>query len=656
MKLLEHWILGSRASSPILRQTIPGLCSVLLLGAATNISAPRSAAQAGADHSQLWTSGDIIFVQPGGTTGISRATDPRQGTAGQPYADLTAAVNDVLWNTAYVPTFPVVFNVQDGGTGGVSYPVSRLHIPAHGVKLQTLSNQVIELNGGMTSATVLQVDTEGPRAFSSGLPMPASIIQGFKITAGGTGIELNVLTVTSAKPIRTEIRDCVITENKYLQIFPNPVPPGGNAGGGTGIFIRTHVGAPTQYVIENNEISHQGDFFFGDNGPSSRGIHIQVPGNCVDSTLIRSNRLFDQETGIQIQGVQAAWARPRILSNFLWDQEQHVFCQQGGPALFNNTIFRARDFCMGPDRHVIHHQATPVAPGANPLKERSAMIVRNCIIEHSVAPITPGGPPAFPPTWPVDTFCGGGSVFLSHSDIEPIIGVFPQNFPTTPGAVPCALSTPVLVKGNAFGRSTAFVNSVTPDLHLLSTAVQAESGEAKDIVIDNAMILVDQEFLPCDVRTDVDGDVRLVDLNRDGVLVPDRGGDEVTQPPLFGMTLTSNADRTGNLTAGATATFVIKGMPNDLAVLQGWLDCSTTANDEVVYNNAVFSPVGNALLPLCGVINSPVLNLGPNGSATFSVPLSGLPESQLYFQAFGLTPTGTPALGTASNRVRIELN
>jgi uncharacterized protein YfaS (alpha-2-macroglobulin family) len=60
-------------------------------------------------------------------------------------------------------------------------------------------------------------------------------------------------------------------------------------------------------------------------------------------------------------------------------------------------------------------------------------------------------------------------------------------------------------------------------------------------------------------------------------------------------------------------------------------------------------------LPQCGAVNSPVILLDASGTGTFSLPLPGLPETQVYFQAVGLT-FGNPALGTASSRVRIELN
>jgi len=74
------------------------------------------------------------------------------------------------------------------------------------------------------------------------------------------------------------------------------------------------------------------------------------------------------------------------------------------------------------------------------------------------------------------------------------------------------------------------------------------------------------------------------------------------------------------------------------------------------YNNVNVSPVGNVLLPQCGAVNGPVITLDGAGLGIMSVPLSASPETQVYFQAFAVTGGSNPALGTASNRVRIELN
>src|SRR5688572_27788733 len=133
--------IGSKSHSPraTLRRAAHGLGCALLVATATLLGAPNAAAQSGADHSLVWTSGDIIYIHPAGLSGTRWGPfgNPLLGTIGQPYNDVSLAVNDMLWASGAAPTFPVVFNVQDGGTALTTYPASSLRIPAHGVKLQT---------------------------------------------------------------------------------------------------------------------------------------------------------------------------------------------------------------------------------------------------------------------------------------------------------------------------------------------------------------------------------------------------------------------------------------------------------------------------------------------------------------------------------------
>ena len=628
----------------LVHTAISRIARVLVVTLLAFFSARHATAQMGANHSTIWTSGDIVYIDAVIGSDLPRASTPGQGTFGQPYASVSFAVADVFLN----PRFPVVFNVMDLVGLGATHFVSNLNLPAYGVKLQTLTNSTIVLDGGGASSPVLYVNSEGQRFFSDGSLMPATIIQGFTITHGGYGVRLDVATAGSAKPLRTEIRDCFITQNKFLNVAYVGSTP---YWGGVGIRIDSYGGVPTQYVIEQNEIYDQADFFPGHIGPASYGIWIVGRPNARESTLIRGNRLHQQETGIGIYGhpPSNAWVRPRILSNFLWDHEQHVWSVGDcGPILYNDTVFRARDYCLGPDRHVIHHAATPTPVGSNPEKERTAMIVRNCIFDYTpVPPITPGGPPVFPPVWPVDTFCGGGTVEVSWTDFETITGIVPTN-----DVVANLRQGP----GNFFSRTIPFVSiGAVADLHLITPALMVESGDLVSIQPGQTIVL-DQDQLPSDVRTDVDGDVRVSDFDRNGVLVPDRGGDEVFSAGQFGMRLSSTADRTGNVPAGATVTFTIQGVPNDLALLMGWLDCSTDTADDVIYNDLITQPFGNQLLPQCGLVNGSILVLNAQGQATVQLTLSGAVETQAYFQAIGLSQTGNPAPGCASNRVRIELN
>jgi hypothetical protein len=683
------------------------LAAVALVGVFTAFAPLHAAAQVAANHAAIWTGGDTIYVDLAGGVDQTRAVVPGWGASTTPYQNLQFAVQDVLQNA---PQFPVVFNIIGAG---VTHQVSDLRLPAYGVKLQPYLGSTVTLDGGggplsgIQNPPVLRVDSEGPRVLPDGGVTPASIIQGFTITGGGIGVDLNVLAGGMAtdppQPLRTEVRDCIITENKYGSAL-------GIYRGGTGIRIVSWGDAPTQYVIENNQIFDQADFFPGwasSGGPSSWGIYIEGRQNSRESSLIRGNQIAQQETGIGITGPgqDSAWVRPRILSNFLAEHEQHVFSIGNcGPALVNNTVFRTRDYCEGPDRHIVHHSATPTPLGSDPYNERTAMIVRNCIFDYftptpgnpnlalandPIAPLPLGAvrpydpivtsvPPGTNVPWPIATFGGGGTVDVAFTDLDLPFGPL-----TAPRITPADLRalgvawTPLFTPaaGNFQNRPVPFVNPAgqaqlpapRPDLHLLAvagvpTAPMIEGGDLAS-TIPGVMLNLDGELLPCDVRIDVDGDARACDFDSNGSLLPDRGADEVLDVQVgamlalnSGLRLTSSADANGNVLNGATVAFTVQGRPNEAVMLLGWIDCPTSAADDVVFNHLFLPPVGNVLLPPCGLVNSAVLVLNAQGIATFSLPLAAAPEFQAYFQAVGLSAPGVPATGHASNRVRIELN
>ncbi|MEY2746544.1 MAG: hypothetical protein RL112_1586 [Planctomycetota bacterium] len=613
-------------------------------------------AQQGANHGAAWTSADIVHVDLANGVDNFRQQNPGWGGINQPYRTVQHAVADVLGNA---PRYPIVFNIGrvDHQPTNVVHAVSDLRLPAHGVKLQPYTGATVILDGGgdpsiaSTRPPVLFVDSAGPRWRADGSAMPATIIQGLTITGGGTGVKLDVAAAGSEKPLRTEVRDCVITSNKY---FSYRQYESGIYFGGIGIWITSKAGAATQYVVEGNSIFDQADFCPNHDNPTSYGIRIDGHADARESSLIRGNQLHEQETGIGIYGSSTnTWVRPRILSNFLRDHEQHVWSRGDcGPVLVNNTIFRVRDYCIGPDRHIIHHDATPLTADENPSKARTAMIVRNCIIDYTpVAPIQPGGTPSQPPpaapgtpiAWPINAITGSGTVDVAWTDLDWIA--------PNPNVV--------FGPGNHVGRPIPFASTADPvDLHLVAAlpnpAPMIEGGDLES-VDPGSSVWLDGVGLPCDARTDVDGDVRIADTNGDGSLLPERGGDEV-QPMGTGLRLTSTADRNGNVQDGSTVVFTIEGRPNELVALFGWFDCPTDANDDVVYNNFVLAPVGNVLLPPCGLVNSAAMFLDQQGRATVPLTLAAGKEFQAYFQALGLSASGAPTIGLASKRLRIELN
>lgn len=644
-----------QAARSLERATKERLSSVALLTALAAFTAPNSFAQSSSDHSAIWRKGDIIHVD--GVVGLdaTRVGSPLRGTFSFPYRTLEFAVNDVLYNQAQAARYPVVFNVEDfTGSQGVQ-DVTDLSLPAYGVKLQSWSPSGITLRGdGATSrAPVLHVDREGPRLMPDlSSPMPATIIQGFRITNGSEGILLDVQSETPIATLRTEIRDCVITGNKFDELVTILGNPDRDYWGGIGIRIRSHGNAPTQYVIEANKIFEHGDFFHGDGGPASYGIRIDAIGNAQDSSLIRGNELHDQETGIGVYGntTDTPWVRPRILSNFFSDHEQHVWSLfNAGPVLYNDTFFRVRDYCLGPNRVIVAHQATPIPVGADPRMERTAMIVRNCIFDYTpVAPIEPGGPPTIPPNWPVVTFCGGGTIDVAFTDYE---GISPPVLPV--GLNPADLR---LGAGNFLSRTIPFVGTGVPaNLHLQATALMVDTGDLASIA-PGQTINLNGTYLPCDVRTDVDGDVRVIDQKRDGSPDPDRGGDEAYVAHQFGMRLMSDAGALGNVLIGSNVTLTLEGVPGEVYLLRTWGDCPTDPFEDMVYNNVFLAPFGNFLLPDCGSVILSVGVFDASGEQKFTFGMNGLAETQIYFQSIGLFLGSNPNPGSASNRLRLELN
>jgi hypothetical protein len=671
-------------STPVRIQRAPlarTFAAVALVGVLTAFAPTSAMAQVAANHSMAWTGVETIYIDP--VNGQDKTRDPSVqghdstwGRIGRPYMTVQHGVSDVL---AHSPKFPVVFNIS--GT----HQVVHLELPAFGVKLQPALGATATLDGGGTPSSptdidpVLLVNSEGPRVLPDGSATPATIIQGLTITGGGFGVKLDVETEVLTEPLRTEIRDCTITANRY----GNHVDANEDRyWGGAGIYIRSHKYAPTRYVIEHNEISeHGGEYFPTHGGPWSYGIWIETKNEhspAFDSTLIRGNRLLRQETGIAMYGphTQNAWIRPRILSNFLSEHEQHIWSVRDcGPVLINNTVLRMRDYCAGPDRHVVHHQANPTPAGANPWLERTAMIVRNCIFDHWTLP----NPPAsysevsdpirpLPDTtvvanlhgWPTHTFGGGGTIDIAWNDYD-----HDKLISVVPGLAADLRAGP----GNELNRTIPFVDRTAspPDLHLeviagTPAAPMIEGGDLASTT-PGVMLNLDGQFLPCDVRVDVDGDARACDFDSNGSLLPDRGADEVLDVRVgavlalnSGLRLTSNADANGNVLNGATVTFTVEGRPNEAVMLLGWIDCPTNSNDDVVFNHLFMPPVGNVMLPPCGLINSAALVLNAQGITSFSMPLSAVREFQAYFQAVGLSAPGLPATGHASNRVRIELN
>ncbi len=599
----------------VTKTTVPGIGLLLFFGCLLGIPGVANAQHP--NHSLIWTQvaqGETVYVDL--VTGVDedRATHPGRGSSlAMPYSSVQYAVWDVLGNPSYPASYPVVFNVHDSNplTLDVHNVPSPMSLPARGVKLQTVGDAEIVLDGGGRGNPVIDVDNLGPDS------MPATIIQGFTITGGDVGVRLQVQGNSNGEWMRTEVRDCILRGNL------------GGGYGGIGIQVVSFGSAPTQYVIEGNQIFDNG--VWNESFAASWGIKMSTRPGALDSTLIRSNQIHDQETGISLAGGADSWLRPRILSNFLWNHEQHVWSVWAGPIFYHNTIHWIRDFSNQPSPHVIWHNAPQIPAGANPEDEQFGFPVRNCIFVHDYVVKIP-------------TFRGTGTINVSYTDFENLGG----------------LSDLRLEAQNYVNRFVHFVDG----LHLNPNALQVESAELAAIVPGVTMTL-GNHILPVDVRVDVDGDVRVSDQDRDTVLVPDRGADEVhglrMKAEAFVVipgTGQGSVDRMGNVrfidsSQGlAYADLIIEGTPGETVIVQAWLDSQPDPLDDVVYNNVFLPPVGNLLLPQSGAYNTNILTIGSNGEVSHRLELYGMPEVQIYYQALGLSGSW---VGTASNRVHLTL-
>lgn len=594
-----------------------------------------SAASLAQNHSLEWTTGTVAFVAPFTNGGLDISTNPSTpgpwgpmgqagwgSTPGTAYETIDFAMNDILANLTLTGGFPIVLNVMtDAGDTPFTYGVTGISLPAYGVKLQKLGDAEVTLSGANNrSSAVLRVNTLGPPLLpGTDTPMPATIIQGFTIRDGSVGVELDV--TNAFVPLRTEIRDCDITGNL------GSGAGGGPGFGGTGILITVQDGH-SEYVIEHNRIFGNG--MYNDLGVPSYGIFLLTRNDATDSTLIRGNEIYFQEAGITAAQFEDSITRPRVFSNFLWDHEQQVTSYRSGMVFYNNTVYRNRAFSSAPRFWCLYHDA-PTA-GSIGTEDTMAFLVHGNILDHA-------------PT--LDTFQGLGTFFVTSNDVENLLT------PTSAQDLRIGL-------GNVLGRAVPYVDATTPDLHLFGAAStpQIESSANAEILPGVTARITPQLRVPIDVRSDVDGDIRIRDFDGDANAVSDRGGDEV-----HGLRIRCiEADGTGNLRdiasppiaglATANITLEATGPVGAQVAFHLWLDDPAQNDDDTIYSNFFLNPLGNMMLPLGGQLPVPGLAISASGTATLATSITIAPEWQVYWQAY-LINSGT---GVASNLLRLELN
>jgi len=507
-----------------------------------------------------WRSGAIFYVSPTGS-------DANPGTKALPWKTITYALTVV--NPLLNAGINVTLNLRAGSYGpGETFP---LRIPAYALALEAYEPGVI-INGQFTPGPVIEVDRVGNPGGQ------ATLLHGLTVTGGSTGVRLAPAGAAPAIT-RVELRRCDVYRS------------------GIGVDIVVNSGWRAEHVIEDCDIHEQ-----------FVGIRISCYGE--SSTLIRSNRIWEQEFNLMVSGVTTRVCRPRIVSNFIWVAEVQLNATDCSPWVVNNTIADARPFSASVPAFGIVYSA--------PASE--VITIANNILWN--------------PGWPELTL--NGPAVVVFNDIEdansPFLGV----------------------NGN---RRVVPVFTAGYHLQPLPANVQLIDQGSPAYVLPPLGLPVGATPVPADLGTDVDLDPRVIDFDKHQLAIVDIGGDEVTETRLTG---TTGIDALGNMVANAagtaTGTVTVTGRPGDTA----FLFLAHTWPQSPVYQNVFVPPFGNYLISPnpndVFTLGSGVLTGPGSWSANLVIPpLNPTPrEPEFYLQAVSIRPD--QVTGDTTNRLRLEIN
>lgn len=520
-----------------------------------------------------------FFVSPGGS-------DANAGTtSAAPWKTIGRALGDPTVTSFLGVGIPVTINLMPGeyslASNGELFPIA---LPARNVSLEAWAPGVVFR--GFPDTDLIVVSSPGvPSSISTD-----TVIRGIELTNGDRAIEIDpgLSGGRSVGTDRVHVLQCDIHDNSR-----------------DGIKIIVEEGWRGEHVIEDNDVYNH--------TPSGWGIILDNFG--ASSSVIRSNRLYDNEVNVQITDWNEAVGvcAPRVQSNLIWEGEWNSIFQFCSPWIVNNTLAFARPHSSGQHVYGVIYNGTT----------GEQMTLANNIIWNP--------DPGFGAT---DVAATGTSVVCDSNDI-------------LLGTGPCAPG----VNGNT-NVNPQFVLPAAPyDLHLLTTSPVIGLGNPA-FVHPPLSLTVDGTGVPADLRQDVDLDPRAIDFGKNGTASVDMGGDEVTEVRLSPA---SGVDALGNLlvSGGAFAsTYTITGRPGDTYLV--FYSFSFALDPD--FNNLFLNPYGNVLLDLAALQPVASGTIGVGGSATFSFngTLNPVPdEFEVFLQGVVLT---SPGLGDATNRLRLELN
>ncbi len=492
---------------PIPASTVRSSCRLVSVAATVALLCANATSQG------PWATGNPsthLFVDAVNGVDDPLNVNPFHGTLfnSPPFATIQAAVDraELLMaggfnNVAQVQGLPVTINLIPSGTFVLTQPVL---IPALGISIESAGPTLAAVRGVAQGFEVFDVDRTLAAAVLNASPtavFPPTVIRELDIRDGSFGIRVRPQQTTAFAPtIRMEIRDCDIHDNF------------------TGVMIDTPLRNET--VVEHNRIFHNQDPF------TTFGFGLRVRTQSVSSSLIRANRLWDNEVNLDLANVtaDALNSRDRVFSNFIELGEFNVQLTNTAALLRSNTIAFAVSFSATPIGIAYFNSGVAL----NPTLELRNNIVWNPMVDDIVLF---GAPP---------------QLLVTTNDLN-----------AEPAPLDAVTRSLVGTNGN-FSITPPFTGQPVPEnLHLQPIATTPPIWGGADAAfvhvpnnvpntfVDSTMVLVVAgQNVRVDIPCDVDLDSRTARMPGEPGLTPDIGADEIT---FARLAPTARLDTFGNL-------------------------------------------------------------------------------------------------------------
>lgn len=539
-----------------------------------------------------------------------------------PFQTIQAAVDRaellMAGSLGAVQGLPVTINLIPAAPFVVTQPIL---IPALGISIESAGPGLAAVQGAAQAFEVFDVDRTLAAAVlnaSPGVVFPATVIRGLDISDGSFGIRVRPQPTTAFSPtISMEIRDCDIHDNF------------------TGVMIDTPMRNET--VVEHNRIFHNQDPL------TTFGNGLRVRTQSVSSSLIRANRIWDNEVNLELVNItnDAFNSRDRVFSNFIELGEFNVDMTNTAALLRSNTIAFAVSFSAPPLGIVYRNSGV----AANPTLE-----LRNNIVWH------PG----------VDDIRFFGLT-------APQLLVTTNDLNAEPAPLDAITRSLINANGNFMLAPPFAAQPVPENLHLQPIATSPAIWGGADATFvhvpvpapntfanSTILLAVAGQNVRVDIPCDVDLDSRTVRMAGEPALTSDIGADEIVFSRLVS---TARLDPLGNLPFNLTSGLwdaVISVVPDPAAsaplppLTAAFLFMSLEPDPVNVH--FFLNPVGSAQLNLGNVASLFALPAAGSTQVDFNLNFGALNfaflEGEVHLQAGALTANDL----MFTNRVTVALS